>query len=218
MSVISFRRFKSIPANLNEIVSTFKEITPQLNKNIKPLKKISNSHELTCSEYYLMSILESFKSQFGFNYVCWFECYNQEIDYLSTYPEAWIQCYLKEYYQDKDQIIQEALAKLNPFMWTSTLDTNLLSKNQQLLALAAQYDIKSGITIPLAFGDNKLSGLSFSSASPLIEFEKFLKSKVNNLMLLSHLFHMLLKAHQAGFDSMEDTHQVITSYKEHLKI
>ena len=210
MSVISLDFFKA--------ASTFKKITPPTDKKFQPLKHTATSKEVTCSEYYLLSILDSFKQKFGFNYMGWFEAHNQNIDFLSTYPEPWLNRYINNNYQKKDKVIKNTLTNLNPFFWSSSANEYSFTEDQEALNLASHYGLRSGITFPLAFSENRIAGLSFSSPKSIDEFKETLESKVNDLMLLSHLFHMVLKAHQAGIDDMEDTHKAFSFYRGNLQI
>lgn len=218
MTIIPFTPVKGPMATLAETISLFKEITPRLDQHVNLVKQIATSREVSCSEYYLISMLESFKQQFGFNYMCWFEIQNQKIDFLSTYPDTWIDHYVQGSYQHQDKVVDKVSTTLHPFLWSSESSIEAFVEDKRILGLAVDCDIRSGITLPVAFREDTITALSFSSPKPLTEFQKTLESNLNELMLLSHLFNMLLKAHQVGIDSMEETHQAISFYRGNLRV
>ena len=197
-----------------------KKFMPVTNLKFTPIKYNpieKNIENLTDSEYYLMSILESFKKDIDFDNLSWFKLDRQNLTIMTTYSAKWLEYYFKNDYRSDDEILNNSSNTFNPLLWSFLLGDELRQDLQHLSKTTSlyEYGLVSGITFPLFFDQHIKMGLSFSSIKPLEHFKKAINKKINDLRLISHVFHLLLQAHYEGDVSVEDD-EVVSFYQKHL--
>ena len=115
--------------------SLLKKYMPSTNLNFAPIKYNpieQNIENLTDSEYYLISILESFKKDIDFDNLSWFRFDHQNLTIITTYSQTWLEYYFKNDYRDDDEVLNNASNTFNSLLWSFLLGDELRQDFQYL--------------------------------------------------------------------------------------
>ena len=91
---------------------------------------------------------------------------------VSNYQAEWRERYHKDDLKSLDPVMRQAQKWRRPFAWSGEAERASLSKEErQFFSDAADYDIRSGVSIPVATPNGAISMLTFASAKPLLARE-----------------------------------------------
>lgn len=83
---------------------------------------------------------------------------------ISNYPPPWTSRYLQERYDNLDPVIQRGLRGWDTFEWGAALgQPNIPKPQQQVLEWAAQFGIRSGLTLSMHDRRDRFAALTFAS-------------------------------------------------------
>lgn len=80
-----------------------------------------------------------------------------------SYPKEWMDRYVDQGYAVIDPIIRRVEQSLSPFLWSEAVNTipiENLSKAKKMMGEAAEFDLKSGVVIPLLTLDGAFAAVS----------------------------------------------------------
>lgn len=83
---------------------------------------------------------------------------------LSNYPEVWQQRYLDELYVSVDPIMLGLRYRSDLFAWSNTTEGRLNKQQRKFFAEAAEFGIRSGVSIPVRSGFGQMAMLTLASS------------------------------------------------------
>lgn len=96
---------------------------------------------------------------------------------ISNYHPDWQKHYFKNDLKAVDPVIRQAKKLRRAFAWSAQADTVSMSKREQaFFADAADFNIRSGITVPIALPNRGTAMLTFASRRPQLAIEQEIDS------------------------------------------
>lgn len=124
---------------------------------------------------------------------------NHVHEFLSTFPDSWVDHYLSQDYGDLDPTLQSAVGRLMPFHWREIGARNDLSNGQRkVLNEARDHGVKNGATVPIHGPDSGLSTLSVVGAGGERAFDEAYRRYYQDLLWLA------INTHEAFLGLAED--------------
>lgn len=91
----------------------------------------------------------------------------------SNYHPEWQKIYFERRFEAIDPVVNRAKSLKRAFSWSSEQDRHRLSKVERAFyAKAADYGIRSGVTIPIKAANGSMSMFTLSSDNPTINLER----------------------------------------------
>ncbi|MCF6370863.1 autoinducer binding domain-containing protein [Rhizobium halophilum] len=109
--------------------------------------------------------LAKLASEAGFDHYAYLFLYADHQEVISNYRTEWQQRYFQRSYATIDPVIQRAWQRMQGFAWSSDVG----SGSKQLSSFfgeAAEFGIRSGITIPIKTGFTRIALLTVASCDP----------------------------------------------------
>lgn len=88
---------------------------------------------------------------------------------FSNLPFGWLAHSKKLSLEQRHPIIKKAQLSRRAFTWSQTRDARAMPDDHMFYKAASHYDIRSGLTIPIAISNGGISMLSFVSAKNVLE-------------------------------------------------
>lgn len=109
---------------------------------------------------------------------------------LSSYPEAWQQCYTDNRYYTIDPVIAETAGSILPFEWGDADYRKGLSPDRKaLFEEAAEFGIRIGFTVPVRGTQGQVAGLTYASADRDASFRRCIRQHGHLLHVMAIHFH-----------------------------
>lgn len=106
--------------------------------------------------------LAKLASEAGFDHYAYLFLYADRQEVISNYHKEWQQRYFQRSYATIDPVIQRARQTMHGFAWSSNVGSG--SKQQSsFFGEAAEFGIRSGITIPVKTGFSRIAMLTVAS-------------------------------------------------------
>lgn len=110
--------------------------------------------------------------------------------FTTSYPDEWVQHYLREDYYSVDPLVSEGPRRQLPFLWEDITHPEDLSLRQQTLyAEAADMGITCGITIPIHGRDGEYAGVNLIPDGTLREQAETLRQQRHFMHLVALYYH-----------------------------
>jgi LuxR family transcriptional activator of conjugal transfer of Ti plasmids len=106
--------------------------------------------------------LAKLASEAGFDHYAYLFLYADRQEVISNYRREWQQRYFQRSYAMIDPVIQRAWQKMHGFAWSSDVGSGSKRLNS-FFAEAAEFGIRSGITIPIKTGFTRMALLTMAS-------------------------------------------------------
>lgn len=107
---------------------------------------------------------------------------------IATYPDAWVEHYIKSRYHRLDPVIANLAARRDPFRWE--VERAVTSPRlRQFYDEASFFGIKAGLTIPLYDEDGPVAALTLATGAGLDDLPSRIFSEENVLQLMAVLLH-----------------------------
>ncbi|WP_172691166.1 transcriptional regulator TraR [Rhizobium rhizogenes] len=92
---------------------------------------------------------------------------------ISNYHPEWRSAYFERRYSDLDPVVKRAKSLKQAFTWTGEQEKPRLSEAERsFFAHAADFGIRSGITIPVKTANGSMSMFTLASKKPTIDLDK----------------------------------------------
>ncbi|MFN7027315.1 MAG: autoinducer binding domain-containing protein [Pseudorhizobium sp.] len=106
--------------------------------------------------------LAKLASEAGFDHYAYLFLYADRQEVISNYRREWQQRYFQRSYATIDPVIQRAWQKMQGFAWSSEVGSGS-KRLSSFFAEAAEFGIRSGITIPIKTGFTRMALLTMAS-------------------------------------------------------
>ena len=110
-------------------------------------------------------------------------------EYISTYPQAWLQRYAEQKYERIDPVIQGVRALDSPFGWNGAPAKPSLAQSQ-LFDEAAHFDLRCGFVIPFREPGRPIAAMAVAAGEPVAAFRRCLKANRLTLQLMAVFVHL----------------------------
>ncbi|MCD2175094.1 autoinducer binding domain-containing protein [Rhizobium sp. C4] len=128
------------------------------------LEHLTEQVSLAADEKSATTVFQNLAYEAGFQLFAYISVQANTHKILSNYPEAWQQRYVDELYVSVDPIMLGARHKPDPFAWANPTPGRLTRRQQKFFAEAAEFGIRSGISIPIRSGFGQMAMLTLASS------------------------------------------------------
>jgi DNA-binding CsgD family transcriptional regulator len=108
---------------------------------------------------------------------------------ISTYPQAWLDCYADQNYESIDPVIQGVRTRDAAFAWDDT-PPNPSPLRRQLFDEALQFGICCGFAIPFREHCQPIAAMTLVAGEPLRSFRRSLEVSRRTLQLMAVIVHL----------------------------
>lgn len=121
-----------------------------------------------------LAALQLLAGELGFEWCTYHDAYGNDIRGISDYPPAWIDRYLEQDFLVIDPIVRAAKVLGKPFAWSVDQLPIRVSKLQtSFMGEAADFGIRSGVSIPIPSGFRHTAMLTLASSSEAPDTREF---------------------------------------------
>jgi LuxR family transcriptional regulator, activator of conjugal transfer of Ti plasmids len=126
-------------------------------------ERLNEQISLAVDETSVRTTLQKLTLEAGFSTYAYFCVRADTPAVISNYPEEWQRRYLKRRYESIDPVILKARSTFEAFAWSNN-STSMMSKERRgFHGEAAEFGIRSGITIPINTGFARRAMLTLAS-------------------------------------------------------
>jgi LuxR family transcriptional activator of conjugal transfer of Ti plasmids len=124
---------------------------------------------IIATERHFRGSLQTLAHDLGFEFYAYINIRSKIGFAISNYPKEWQVRYFRNFYQRVDPVIEGAGRKMAPFSW-SLSDRHFQQGKRRLFSNeAAEFGIRSGVTIPIPAGYGHKAMLTFASGRSTAE-------------------------------------------------
>lgn len=111
-----------------------------------------------------LAALQLLAGELGFEWCAYLDAYGTDVRGISDYPAAWIDHYLQQEFSIIDPVVRTAKELGHPFVWSVDVMPTRVSKAQtSFMGQAADFGIRSGLSIPIPSGFRHTAMLTLAS-------------------------------------------------------
>lgn len=146
------------------------------------------------TEDVLKNALPSLVQELGFEGYAYLYVEPVRMHAVSNYAQQWQDRYFSERYRHVDPVVQTACATMRAFTWSAPASRECKTKAvRRFYSEAADFGIRSGITIPVRTASRHMSMLTLASSKPSLSLERDL-DQIAAVTAVAFL-HATLEAH-----------------------
>ncbi len=128
------------------------------------LLRLTEQISLAHNEIAIKETLQRITNQAGFDHYAYLSLQGETEKAISTYPEEWQDRYFERSYARIDPVILSARSGQEAFSWSNASTRRQNKDRRAFFGEAAEFGIRSGITIPIKFGFARMAMLTFASS------------------------------------------------------
>lgn len=132
---------------------------------------LMEASELAQDERAIKQALRNFTTAVGFDRFAYLNVRAGDVRALSNYPAEWQDIYLSKNYAAIDPIVTIAKRAMHPFPWSQTESAGSTPETVRFFGEAADFGIRSGVSIPVRGGFGRTALLTLASDRPIAEAE-----------------------------------------------
>ncbi|NKQ85623.1 transcriptional regulator TraR [Rhizobium ruizarguesonis] len=137
------------------------------------LDKLTDLTETKGDESILKQALADFANQAGYGGYAYLYIRPGHTIAASNYPPEWRSTYFKRNFEAVDPVVKRAKSLKQAFAWSAEQERSRLSKDERAFyAQAADFGIRSGITIPIKAANGSMSMFTLASEKTVIDLER----------------------------------------------
>lgn len=137
------------------------------------LDKLTDLTAIQGDQSTLEEALSGLTEQIGFGGYAYLNVQPGHILAISNYHPEWRSVYFERSYSELDPIVKRAKSLKQTFTWTGEQERLRLSKAERsFFAHAADFGIRSGITIPVKTANGSMSMFTLASEKPTIDLDR----------------------------------------------
>lgn len=137
------------------------------------LDKLTDIAVLRGNESILRNALTSFAEKAGFCGYAYIHIQAGQTITDSNYDSDWQKTYFERRFITIDPVIKRAKSQKRAFTWSGEQDKHRLAKDEQAFyAQAADFGIRSGISIPIKSANGSMSMFTLASDKPALDLER----------------------------------------------
>lgn len=128
-------------------------------------ERLTDASDMASNEIALMESLEFLTKELGFDYYAYLNLKALQSYAVSNYPEPWQKMYFENEYAAIDPVVMAARRKMQAFPWTYDQIEGRSRDTHRFAANAAEFNICSGISIPVLGSFGSLAMLTLATGS-----------------------------------------------------
>ncbi|MDK1389643.1 transcriptional regulator TraR [Sinorhizobium sp. 8-89] len=137
------------------------------------LDRLTDLAAIPGDEYMLKQALETVTETTGFGGYAYLNVQPSHSSALSNYHPEWQAEYFRRKFNRLDPVIKRALTLKRAFVWSGERDKPRLSADEQsFFSLAADFGIRSGITIPVRIAHGALAMFTLTSSKQTMDIDR----------------------------------------------
>jgi LuxR family transcriptional activator of conjugal transfer of Ti plasmids len=169
---------------------------------------LMEASDLAQDERTIKQALRNFAAAVGFDRFAYLNVSAGDIRTLTNYPTAWQHTYLDNNYATIDPVVTIAKRAMQPFAWSQPGTADATPDTIRFFGEAADFGIRSGVSIPVRGGFGRTALLTFASDKPSADAEvrnavhaitavAFVHVHLNRLVRTSHSTAVALTPRQS---------------------
>ncbi len=119
---------------------------------------------LAHDEVAVKSTLQKMTTEAGFDAYAYLNLQPETQTAVSSYAEEWQQRYFDKGYARIDPVVRAARTQAEAFAWSNTTSTQMSKERRKFYGEAAEFGIRSGISIPIRTGFGRMAVLTLASS------------------------------------------------------
>ncbi|KAA3497970.1 transcriptional regulator TraR [Rhizobium rhizogenes] len=137
------------------------------------LDKLTDLAAIPFDESSFKDALAAISEQSGYSGYAFLHIEAGHIFAASNYHQDWCSIYFERKYAALDPVVKRAKSVQRIFTWSGEQDTQRLSKAERsFFSQAADFGIRSGVTIPVRTANGSISMFTLASQAPTIELQR----------------------------------------------
>ncbi|WP_027676686.1 autoinducer-binding transcriptional regulator TraR [Agrobacterium larrymoorei] len=137
------------------------------------LDKLTDLAAIEGDECILKTGLAEISDHFGFTGYAYLHIQNRHITAVTNYHREWQSVYFDKKFDALDPVVKRARSRKHIFTWSGEQERSTLSKGERAFyAHAADFSIRSGITIPIKTANGSMSMFTLASEKPVIDLDR----------------------------------------------
>lgn len=128
------------------------------------LQRLTEQISLGHNEIAIKETLQKITVQAGFDGYAFLSLQGETEKAISSYPEEWQDRYFEKNYARLDPVILSARSEEAAFSWSNVASKRQSKECRAFFGEAAEFGIRSGITIPVKMGFARMAMLTFASS------------------------------------------------------
>ncbi len=129
------------------------------------LQRLTEQISLAHDEIAIRETLQKITVQAGFDSYAYLSLQGETEKAISTYPQDWQHRYFEKSYARIDPVIRSARSEHAAFSWSNVPTKRQSKERRTFFGEAAEFGIRSGITIPVKIGFARMAMLTFASST-----------------------------------------------------
>lgn len=136
-------------------------------------QKLTDVTAVARTEDMLKGALPSLVQELGFDGYAYLYIEPVRMHAVSNYAQEWQDRYFSERYRGVDPVVQTACATMRAFTWSAPSSRECKSKEvRRFYSEAADFGIRSGISIPVRTASRHMSMLTLASSKPSLSLDR----------------------------------------------
>lgn len=127
------------------------------------LEHLTEQVSLVADETLVASVLQDLSHEAGFEMYAYVSLQANTHKVMSNYSDAWQERYREALYVSVDPVMLGARHRSDPFAWSSPPSGRLSRRQQKFFSEAAEFGIRSGVSIPIRSGFGQVAMLTLTS-------------------------------------------------------
>ncbi len=137
------------------------------------LDKLTDLTAIQGDESILKQALADFADQAGFGGYAYLYARPGHTIAASNYPAEWRSTYFQRNYEGVDPVVKRSKSLKRVFTWSADQERSRLSKAERAFyAQAADFGIRSGITVPIKAANGSMSMFTLASEKTVLDLER----------------------------------------------
>lgn len=152
-------------------------------------------------ELSLRRVAERVAEEMGFRWYAYLGLHDGQAICISNYSRAWVSHYFDQAYENLDPIVIDSRKRDRAFTWTGEGQQKLRGSSlNRFFAEARDFEIGSGVTVPIRSGFDRTTALTFATDGKSAEVSKMFAASSEIIELIGLYFHSRMDAHVKGFN------------------
>jgi LuxR family transcriptional activator of conjugal transfer of Ti plasmids len=137
------------------------------------LDKLTDLAAIHGDESILTQGLADLTLHFGFTGYAYLHIQHKHTIAVTNYNREWRSTYFEKKFDKLDPVVKRAKSKKHVFAWSGEQDRTRLSKEERAFyAHAADFGIRSGVTVPIKTANGSMSMFTLASEKPTVDVDR----------------------------------------------
>lgn len=128
--------------------------------------RLTEQMSLAHDDAAVASVLQRMTKEAGFSYFAYLNLQAETQTAISTYPKEWQVRYFDMKFALIDPIVLNAKTRPEAFAWSNTVTYGMSKERRAFYGEAAEFGIRSGISVPINTGFGRMAMLTLASSEP----------------------------------------------------